>query len=159
MKFTLSRLLLITFLVAIVLGIVIAFGANDMAVVKEIFVKGNLDYVPTTTSEFATLILCCIASVVAFSVVSVLVVTVVSKLWCATAIPNDDPSFNVLCLGVKFRYTNPGVDRTWVKIGHNEIAEWNASQLTTNWVGQQLCCFADDDSEASLSQKVILVEQ
>lgn len=69
--------------------------------------------------------------------------------------------FNKLALGVKFRYIHPHVEKTWVKIGHNEIAEWDESQAVTNWVGQQICSFAENDLEASLSVEVevILDEQ
>ena len=68
-------------------------------------------------------------------------------------------SFSCLCLGAKFKYADPGIDRVWVKIGHNEIAAWDESQLDTDWVGQQICCFADNDDKASLAVEVELVEE
>jgi len=58
--------------------------------------------------------------------------------------------FSRICLGTRFRYDPdkyPEVDTVWVKIGHNEIAEWDASQIDTNWVGQRICCFSDKEQE------------
>ena len=79
--------------------------------------------------------------------------------------------FDSLCLGAKFRYDsrkhNPngplrvwdGPFRVWVKIGHNEIAHWDEDNLTTKWIGQQICCFSDGDDPADLLEEVELVDQ
>ena len=42
--------------------------------------------------------------------------------------------FNKLALGTRFRYING--EKTFVKIRHDLIAEWNESQIDTSWVGQ-----------------------
>jgi hypothetical protein len=49
-----------------------------------------------------------------------------------------------LALGTRFRHIHS--DKEWVKIGHNLIAEWDESQKTARWIGQQLCCFDDNDN-------------
>jgi hypothetical protein len=62
--------------------------------------------------------------------------------------------FNVLAYGARFRYINDpdnpdkpaNVSKTWVKIGPNEIAEWEDHNAATNWVGQQICSFAYNDN-------------
>jgi hypothetical protein len=63
-------------------------------------------------------------------------------------------SFKKLCLGAKFQYE--AGQKTWVKVGANTIAEWDESQLDTNWVGQQICCFAEDDRDTD--QQVVVVD-
>lgn len=60
--------------------------------------------------------------------------------------------FSRLCLGARFQYderTHGTQDRVWVKIGHNEIAEWDRANIATNWVGQQICSFSDSDDDVS----------
>ena len=64
--------------------------------------------------------------------------------------------FDTLCLGARFRYTHDG--KAWVKIGHNEIAEWDYSKVADTWVGQLICCFNDAD-DYDLTQLIYLVEE
>lgn len=61
--------------------------------------------------------------------------------------------FNVLALGARFRYINnpdkpsepANVPTTWVKIYPNLIAKWEDENACTDWTGQQVCCFAEED--------------
>ena len=90
-----------------------------------------------------------------------------TKIQELTKIQCDKPvyvPFDKLCLGAKFRYdprryklhAEDGITRVWVKICVNEIALWEEDNLTTNWVGQQICCFSDTDD---LNEEVQLVNQ
>ena len=65
--------------------------------------------------------------------------------------------FNKLALGARFRYDNPNVDKTWVKISHTLIAEWDDALVAADWAGQMICSFADDDKPESLALEVILL--
>lgn len=51
-------------------------------------------------------------------------------------------AFKSLCYGARFQYV--GSDRTWVKVGPDLIAEWDASKISDSWIGQALCSFSDD---------------
>jgi len=51
--------------------------------------------------------------------------------------------FNKLALGTRFQYTTGDKNKPWVKIGANTIAEWDESQKTDNWIGQQVCLFTE----------------
>lgn len=42
--------------------------------------------------------------------------------------------FNKLALGTRFRYLEG--DKTYVKLGHDTIAEWSDEQIDTTWIGQ-----------------------
>jgi hypothetical protein len=60
--------------------------------------------------------------------------------------------FDILPLGARFRYEDPS-SNVWVKIDLNTIAEWDASQMDTNWVGQRVRCFTTGDD---LSREVLV---
>lgn len=70
----------------------------------------------------------------------------------------ENVPFELLCLGARFRYDTRKVNegRVWVKIGPNEIAEWDSKHVSDRWIGQRICCFSDTDD---LSEKVTLVTQ
>jgi len=58
-------------------------------------------------------------------------------------------AFNIIPLGTRFRYDSRKYDlkSLWVKISANEIAEWDESQIETNWVGQKVCSYCDNDDD------------
>lgn len=56
---------------------------------------------------------------------------------------NVTAPFNALCYGARFRY-RPDTGKVWVKIGHDLIAEWDASKVADEWIGQSICSFTDD---------------
>lgn len=62
--------------------------------------------------------------------------------------------FNYLCYGARFRYTPK--TKIWVKIGPDTIAEWDASNVATKWIGQTICAFSDD---GDFSRPVYLVPE
>jgi len=47
--------------------------------------------------------------------------------------------FSDLALGTKFKYVKD--NNIWVKISGTTIAEWDENEKTSNWIGQQICCF------------------
>lgn len=51
--------------------------------------------------------------------------------------------FQDLALGTKFKYT--GKHKVWVKIDFFTIAEWNEDLKTSKWVGQNICCFDENN--------------
>lgn len=51
--------------------------------------------------------------------------------------------FNKLALGTKFKYAKE--NKVWVKIDANTIAEWDESEKASNWIGQRICCFNEND--------------
>ena len=53
--------------------------------------------------------------------------------------------FADLALGTRFRYL--GNRRVYVKIGHNEIAEWEESKKAIGRVTQGVYSFVDDEKE------------
>lgn len=64
---------------------------------------------------------------------------------------NKITEFNKLSFGVKFKYV--GYNNIYVKIGKNEIAEWDDEKVDTGW--QQRCyCFDDYNN---LEKKVEIV--
>lgn len=66
--------------------------------------------------------------------------------------------FDILPLGARFMYDEEKhgpQNRVWVKIDINIIAEWDDTQVDTNWVGQQICCFTDRDDEAEGRQEKV----
>lgn len=70
--------------------------------------------------------------------------------------------FDKLCLGAKFCYDSRKhgelvLANVWVKVAPNEIALWDETNITTNWVGQQICCFSDAD-EPDLNEEVEIME-
>ena len=68
--------------------------------------------------------------------------------------------FDRLCLGAKFKYDDrkEGMpDTVWIKIYVNLIAKWDEEQLTTNWVGQNVCSFSEGDTKEDLNEEVLLV--
>lgn len=52
-------------------------------------------------------------------------------------------AFSCLSFGAKFKYTESEA-AVWVKIGHDLIAGWKASEVASQWVGQPVCSFSDD---------------
>jgi hypothetical protein len=50
--------------------------------------------------------------------------------------------FKTLCHGARFTYIDGS--KTWVKIGSDLIAEWDAKFVADSWIGQQLCSFSED---------------
>lgn len=63
--------------------------------------------------------------------------------------------FYKLSLGTRFKYKDTDVDYTWVKLSDDgTIAKWDDSQIDTNWVGQSICCFKDNDD---FTEKVFIV--
>jgi hypothetical protein len=177
MKFTLSRLLLIVFYAVVALWVCNLLGVPDFRMVKEVSVDG---YFHTTTSfsvgGIITLVLCTIVVGLAVVFALVLLASGLERVWDWTAYGewhvSSDPyewsagdlaAFNILALGTRFKYNHVSipddVEDTWVKISHTGIAKWDDDEVITNWVGQQICSFADNDDEISLSEKVILVEQ
>jgi len=62
--------------------------------------------------------------------------------------------FNVLALGTQFKY-NQFDNRTFVKIGSNEIAEWDDDMITSNWIGQMIYSF---DNSINLEKEVWVIE-
>lgn len=65
-------------------------------------------------------------------------------------------SFDKLALGTRFQYDprkHGPQEQTWVKIYPNLIAEWNPKQIDTNWNGQSICCFNDNN----LTEDVLVV--
>ncbi len=71
--------------------------------------------------------------------------------------------FDKLAYGGRFRYIqnpdNPTMSaacqRLWVKIGPNEIAEWDDENACTGWIGQSICCFSE--SHEGLKEEVEFV--
>ena len=173
MKFTLSRLLLIVFYAAIVIGVLAWLGVPDFAMVKDLLSKdGNVYPKNDTIGSVTTAVLCGMAAFLSVAAVLCFIGYYLQRLWDWTAYGewhvSSDPyewsagdlaPFNVLALGTRFKYDNPEVEYTFVKISHTEIARWDDDEVITNWVGQLICSFADNDDEISLSEKVILVEQ
>lgn len=53
--------------------------------------------------------------------------------------------FTDLALGAKFKY--PGQKRIWVKIGYDEIAEWDEKMKDCGWTAQQICSFCESDND------------
>lgn len=75
---------------------------------------------------------------------------------------NGYAPFSKLCLGAKFQYDERkhGTQETiWVKIYPNLIAKWDPNEITTNWVGQPVCCFTDQDDvdPKALDEEVFLI--
>lgn len=59
-------------------------------------------------------------------------------------VPNSGTvAFNKLAYGAKFQYEQ-GKGTVWVKIGHDEIAQWDVSKIADTWIGQQICSFSED---------------
>lgn len=70
--------------------------------------------------------------------------------------------FSVLSLGAKFKYDSRKhgpQNRVYVKIYPNLIAEWDITNLTTNWTGQQVFCFTDSDDPEDWKELVEVIEQ
>ena len=65
--------------------------------------------------------------------------------------------FNVLCLGALFKYPSLEDSRVWVKIGHNEIAEWDVSKVADDWKGQSARSFATEEDTNSLARIIDLI--
>ena len=64
--------------------------------------------------------------------------------------------FSKLALGTRFKYDIESVrEHAYVKIGHNEVAEWDDSKATVGWVAQGIYSFDEDDK---LDTPVIVVE-
>lgn len=54
-------------------------------------------------------------------------------------------NFSILALGTRFQYKDS--EQVWVKIGHDTIAKWDPTQMTTNWIGQTTCSATEDGEE------------
>lgn len=62
-------------------------------------------------------------------------------------------SFNILPLGTRFKYTE--IDKIFVKIDINTVAEWNESQIETNWIGQRVMSAFETDAELKTKVEVV----
>jgi hypothetical protein len=69
--------------------------------------------------------------------------------------------FSKLALGTRFRHLGEAyrgiLDKTYVKIEHNMIAEWDPDNISTGWTAQGVFHFTEDDAD-SLDVEVEVLE-
>lgn len=67
--------------------------------------------------------------------------------------------FNKLAYGTRFKFVDSDLESTFVKIGHNKVAEWRSDKIVLErGHHQSLCCFTNDSAPYDLDHEVLVID-